>query len=116
MDPAQMSTEAVRRLIAQRTTPTTTTTTPALPGGEPLADLFDELVVLDAWAKISRDRLFANLEDARAAQELRRSLEQTARLHPHFIRRLVDVLANRPAVKTSITVPAQATAGVPAPH
>jgi hypothetical protein len=117
MDPAQMSTEAVRRLIALRSTsPITTNLTPALPGGEPLTDLFDELAVLDGWAKISRDRLLADLDDTRAAQELRRSLEQSARLHPAFIRRLVDVLNNRPAVKTSITVPAQAATGVPTPH
>jgi hypothetical protein len=113
MDPAQLSIEAVRRLIAQRSAFASTAT---LPGTDAIADVFEELVVLDGWAKIARDRLFVNLEDACAAQELRRSLEQTARLHPHFIRRLADVLANRPAVKTSITVPAQVAAGVPTPH
>jgi hypothetical protein len=48
-------------------------------------------------------RLTVDPQDTRARQELRRSLEQAARLHPQFTRRLADVLSDRPAVKTSVS-------------
>jgi hypothetical protein len=113
MDPAQMANEAVRRLAALQTSGTLDAREP---GCEAVAELFEQLAVLDGWAKIARDRLITDPQDARAAQELRRSCEQTARLHPHFIRRLADALNDRPAVRTSLSVPVQAAKNVPAPH
>jgi hypothetical protein len=109
MDPAQMANEALRRFSALSTTgsnaPGSTRTLVELreAGNEPLLDLFTQLGKLDSWAKIAVDRLLADPQDARAAQELRRSLEHTARLHPQFIRRLADVCLDRPAVKTSLS-------------
>jgi hypothetical protein len=68
-----------------------------------LLDAFEHLATLDGWAKIAMTRLAADPQDVRAHAELRRSLEQAARLHPQFTRRLADVLADRPAVKTSLS-------------
>lgn len=100
MDPAQLANEALKRFAARDLRE---------PGNEPLLDLFAQLGQLDGWAKIAIDRLVADPQDARAEQDLGRCLEHTARLHPHFTRRLADVVADRPAVRTSIstTVPQQ---------
>jgi hypothetical protein len=109
MDPAQLANEALKRfeaLHAPGTTVTRTETRDARePGSEPLLEVFDHLGKLDGWAKIAMDRLVGDPQDGRAAQELRRSLEQTARLHPQFTRRLADCLADRPTVKTSLSSP-----------
>jgi hypothetical protein len=79
---------------------------------EPLLEVFGHLCTLDGWAKVAMDRLAADPQDGRAHQELRRSCEQAARLHPQFTRRLADVVADRPAVKTSLSntgsIPVQA--------
>jgi hypothetical protein len=64
-------------------------------GDQPLLEVLDHLGKLDGWAKIAMDRLAGDPADDRAAEELCRSLEQTARLHPYFTRRLADVLAPR---------------------
>jgi hypothetical protein len=99
MDPAQLASEACTRFAAlhaaSNTSPVSTT--------EPLLDAFRDLARLDGWAKIAMTRLAADPRDGRAHQELRRSAEQAARLHPQFTRRLADVLADRPTVKTSLT-------------
>jgi hypothetical protein len=104
MDPAQMANEAVRRLQA---TCTSTSSMEYRDGNDAINDLFEQLAVLDGWAKIARDRVLADPADARAALDLRRSCEQSARLHPTFIRRLADVLRDRPSVKTALSMPAQ---------
>jgi hypothetical protein len=109
MDPAQMANEAVRRLQAVCVS---SGASDVREGSDPIVDLFEQLAVLDGWAKIARDRVLADSHDARAVAELRRSCEQTARLHPHFIRRLTDALLDRPAVKTAISVPQQTGQGV----
>ena len=103
MDPAQLANEALKRFEALHAPGTTVTRTET--GSEPLLEVFDHLGKLDGWAKIAMDRLVGDPQDGRAAQELRRSLEQTARLHPQFTRRLADCLADRPTVKTSLTSP-----------
>ena len=117
MDPAQLATEACKRFAALHSSATQSSAVQgsavqgsaiqgsAIQGSaaEPLLDAFKHLATLDGWAKIAMTRLAADPQDARAHTELRRSLEQAARLHPHFTRRLADVLADRPAVKTSIS-------------
>jgi hypothetical protein len=123
MDPAQLANEACKRFAALHTsalqaaalpsptrtsvpgsaTPSKTATESRDSGSEPLLDAFKYLGTLDGWAKIAMGRLAADPQDARAHQELRRSAEQAARLHPQFTRRLVDVLADRPAVKTNLS-------------
>jgi hypothetical protein len=131
MDPAQLANEALRRFAALHTGSNGSGSTGTLiearerreagelrePGNEPLLELFTQLGQLDGWAKIAMDRLVADPQDARAEQELCRCLEHTARLHPHFTRRLADVLADRPAVKTSISssLPQQSYTGTRAP-
>jgi hypothetical protein len=109
MDPAQLAYEALKRFEALHAPGTNGTMVETRdlrdPGSEPLLEVFDHLGKLDGWAKIAMDRLAGDPQDGRAAQELRRSLEQTARLHPAFTRRLADVLADRPAVKTAISTP-----------
>jgi hypothetical protein len=106
MDPAQMATEAVRRLQASCTS---SSSIDQRDSTEAITELFEQLGGLDGWAKIARDRVLADPSDARAALELRRSCEQSARLHPAFIRRLDAVIHERPAVKTARggTVPSQ---------
>lgn len=114
MDPAQLASEACKRFAALHlATPSSALPGSALPGStsvlaagsaaEPLLEAFKQLATLDGWAKIAMTRLAADPQDARAYQELRRSLEQAARLHPQFTRRLADVLADRPTVKTSLS-------------
>jgi hypothetical protein len=132
MDPAQLATEACKRFAALHSSATpssalqgsavqgsavqgsavqgsavqgSTSAGSAIGGSaaEPLLDAFKHLGTLDGWAKIAMTRLAADPQDARAHTELRRSLEQAARLHPQFTRRLADVLADRPAVKTSLS-------------
>jgi hypothetical protein len=117
MDPAQLATEACKRFAALHSSATPSSALhgqglqgSAVPGSavqgsaaEPLLDAFQHLGTLDGWAKIAMTRLAADPQDARAHTELRRSLEQAARLHPQFTRRLADVLADRPAVKTSLS-------------
>lgn len=122
MDPAQLASEACKRFAAlhSSTAPSSAlqgsglqssalqgsaSTAPAIggPAAEPLIEAFKHLGTLDGWAKIAMARLAADPQDARAHQELLRSLEQAARLHPQFTRRLADVLADRPAVKTSLS-------------
>lgn len=100
MDPAQMANEAVRRLQAACTS---TGSAEYRDGSDAISDLFEQLTVLDGWAKVARDRVLADPTDARAALELRRSCEQSARLHPAFIRRLDDALHDRPSVKTTLS-------------
>ena len=125
MDPAQLATEACKRFTALHSSAPHSSATPAsasvpnqtaaAPGGaaaEPLLDAFNHLGTLDGWAKIAMGRLVADPQDARAHQELRRSLEQAARLHPQFTRRLADILADRPAVKTSLSSPGSPSAGL----
>ena len=128
MDPAQLASEALKRFAALQTGTTGSGSTGTLiearaprelrdlrdPGNEPLLDLFNQLTELDGWAKIAMDRLVADPQDARAGQELCRCLEHTARLHPHFTRRLVDVLTERPAVRAKISssLPQQPSLGV----
>jgi uncharacterized protein YhaN len=114
MDPAQLASEAIRRLLATQTSGTIDADE-AEQRNAPLLEMFAQLGKLDGWAKIAIDRLAADPQDARAAQELRRSLEQTARLHPHFIQRLVAVVGVQPAVKTSITLPQQPSLGARTP-
>ena len=113
MDPAQLANEACKRFEALHASSNRSLTEPA---GEPLLEVFNHLGTLDGWAKLAMARLAGDPQDARAGHELRRILEQTARLHPHFNRRLTDTLAYRPAVKTSLTTsvpaPAQPVAGV----
>ena len=99
MDPAQLASEACKRFAALHTSPNT----PAASSAESLLEAFHHLATLDGWAKIAMTRLAADPQDSRAHQELRRSLEQAARLHPQFTRRLADVLADRPAVKTALS-------------
>ena len=112
MDPAQMADEAVRRLQATCNSSTTMTRET----NDAIIDLFEQLAVLDGWAKIARDRVLADPADSRAALELSHSCEQTARLHPTFIRRLADLVTDRPAVKTiSGGLPSQPTKGVSLP-
>jgi hypothetical protein len=114
MDPAQLANEACKRLTAlhsstasssalQASSAQTAPIGPPGPAAEPLLDAFAHLATLDGWAKIAMTRLAADPQDLRAHAELRRSLEQAARLHPQFTRRLADVLADRPAVKTSLS-------------
>jgi hypothetical protein len=109
MDPAQLASEACKRFAAlHAASPSSALLVPAVPAtgasaAEPLLEAFKHLATLDGWAKIAMTRLAADPQDARAHQELRRSLEQAARLHPQFTRRLADVLADRPAVKTSLS-------------
>jgi hypothetical protein len=111
MDPAQLANEACKRFTALHSSTASSSalqasTAPIGPPGpavEPLLDAFEHLATLDGWAKIAMTRLAADPQDVRAHAELRRSLEQAARLHPQFTRRLADVLADRPAVKTSLS-------------
>ena len=115
MDPAQLANEACKRFAAMHSASPSSAqvsalqgpapTAPALGGSaaEPLLDVFQQLATLDGWAKIAMTRLAADPQDTRAHQELLRSLEQAARLHPQFTRRLADVLADRPAVKTNLS-------------
>lgn len=113
MDPAQMASEACRRYSTMKTSTQSAPPTVSVAGAEPLLEVFGQLSALDGWAKVSLDRLAIDPQDSRAQQELRRSCEQVARLHPQFGRRLADVLAERPAVKTALTstgsIPVQVT-------
>jgi hypothetical protein len=138
MDPAQLANEACKRFAAlhastlqastvqasARQTAVVPTGSPKAAtenrdprdsGAEPLLEAFRYLATLDGWAKIAMRRLAVDPQDARAHQELHRSLEQAARLHPQFTRRLADVLADRPAVKTNLSttgsLPLQNVAG-----
>jgi hypothetical protein len=103
MDPAQLAHEALKRFEALHA-PGTNVQRPETrdtrdtrePSSDPLLEVFDHLGKLDGWAKIAMDRLVGDPQDGRAALELRRSLEQTARLHPQFTRRLADCLAAPP--------------------
>jgi len=110
MDPAQLAHEALKRFLAlhARGTNGILIATRDLrdgrePGNDALLEVFAQLGKIDGWAKVSMDRLAGDPLDARATRELRGSLEQTARLHPHFNRRLADALVSRPAVKTSLS-------------
>jgi hypothetical protein len=105
MDPTHLADEALRRFTALHTSRPGEGTDSA---AEALMAAFHHLAKLDAWAKISLDRLIADPLDARAAQELKVSMEQAAGLHPQFTRRLADVLAERAPV-------APAIAGTPLP-
>jgi hypothetical protein len=109
MDPAQLASEACRRYAAMSNTSTQAATSASAPA-EPLLEVFGQLGTLDGWAKIAMNRLTSDPQDGRAQQELQRSCEQAARLHPHFTRRLADVLADRPSVKTALS----ATGPIPA--
>jgi hypothetical protein len=138
MDPAQLANEACKRFAALHASTLQASTVqasarqtavvptgsskvatdnrdPRDPGAEPLLEAFRYLATLDGWAKIAMRRLAVDPQDSRAHQELHRSLEQAARLHPQFTRRLADVLADRPAVKTSLSttgsLPLQNVAG-----
>jgi hypothetical protein len=123
MDPAQLANEACKRFAALHSSALQASALPGSArnaasgsignakaategrdsGSEPLLEVFRYLGTLDGWAKIAMGRLAADPQDTRAHQELRRSAEQAARLHPQFTRRLVDVLADRPAVKTNLS-------------
>ena len=111
MDPAQLASEACKRFAALHSStapsavqiPAPAVPAPGGPAAEPLLEAFRHLATLDGWAKIAMTRLAADPQDSRAYQELLRSLEQAARLHPQFTRRLADVVADRPAVKTSLS-------------
>lgn len=114
MDPAQLASEACNRFVAMTSATTTSVATAtsvattatagqASPAGsEPLMDAFRHLCTLDAWAKVAMNRLAANPADSRARQDLNRSCEQAARLHPQFTRRLAEVL-RAPVVRPSLT-------------
>jgi hypothetical protein len=112
MDPAQLAHEAVKRFEALQTPGSGRTLIepresqearePAEPAGEPLLEMFDQLGRLDGWAKIAMDRLAGDPADGRAAHDLCCCLEQTARLHPTFTRRLAAALADRPSVKGNL--------------
>jgi hypothetical protein len=117
MDPAQLAHEACKRFEALHTSGSNRTVLelrqaresrePGQPAefgeqqsDEPLLEVFDDLGKLDGWAKIAMDQMVGHPQDGRAAaaaQELCRSLEQTARLHPYFARRLADVLTDAPS-------------------
>lgn len=118
MDPAQLASEATTRLLALQTARLNSAASPSDAGdqsNDALLAIFDQLGQLDGWAKIAMDRLAADPQDARAAQDLSRSLEHNARLHPYFIRRLTEVLGERPAVNTSIKLPQQPSVTARAP-
>jgi hypothetical protein len=122
MDPTQLADEALKRFAALNA-PRSQSSGAA--GGdqrdcaaESLLAAFHHLAKLDGWAKIAMDRLVADPEDARATQELKLSMEQAARLHPQFTRRLADLLADRPPLASGITgrpLPQQASASGRAP-
>src|SRR5690242_3504284 len=110
MDPAQLASEACKRLAAMSNSATSNSASQVSAGGpgpavqpEPLLEVFGNLCTLDGWAKVAMDRLAADPQDGRAELELRRSCEQAARLHPQCTPRLADVLADRPAVKTDLS-------------
>lgn len=104
MDPAQLASEACRRFAAMSTAAGAPAPQAQAPvGPEPLVEAFRHLGTLDGWAKVAMDRLATDPQDGRAHQELRRSCEQAARLHPQFTRRLADLLRDRPVVRTTLS-------------
>ncbi|GLY17835.1 hypothetical protein LWF15_26535 [Kineosporia rhizophila] len=110
MDPTQLVDEALRRFTvmqaAANSAPATALEEPATPA---LVAVFQHLAKLDGWAKIAIDRLVADPENARAAADLKLSMDQAARLHPQFMRTLAEVCA------TSAAAPPVRAPQVPAP-
>jgi hypothetical protein len=118
MDPTHLADEALRRFTALHATRSGEGSHDASDlrdsAAEALMAAFHHLAKLDGWAKIAMDRLIADPQDARAAGELRLSLEQIAGLHPQFMRRLADALVERPAAANGIAgtaLPQQVAAG-----
>ena len=62
---------------------------------DPLHSTFAQLAVVDGWGKLAYQRVRKNPGDARAAADLRRSLEQAARLHPRLASQLQVAVGGR---------------------
>ncbi len=99
MDPTQLVDEALRRFTVMHTA-----------GSRPepaLVATFQHLAKLDGWAKIAIDRLVADPENARAAADLKLSMNQAVRLHPQFMRTLSEVCATSGVHPPKIPAPGQ---------
>jgi len=90
--------EALRRFTVMQTAANSGAA--AAPEG-PLVAAFGHLAKLDGWAKIALDRLVVDPGNARAAADLKLSMEHAARLHPQFMRTLSVVCATSTTKRTS---------------
>jgi hypothetical protein len=106
MDPTQMVDEALRRFAVMRSAAgSEAAATPQDPATRALAAVFQHLAKLDGWAKIDIDRLAVDPGNARAAADLKLSMEHAARLHPQFMRTLSEVCATSGAAVPAATRP-----------
>lgn len=97
MEVGQLAAEAVRDLTMRLSGSASTSETGsfALPEGDPLFATFSQLATVDGWGKLAYQRVRRNPGDARAVADLRRSLEQAARLHPRLASQLQVALRGR---------------------
>ncbi|MBT0772118.1 hypothetical protein KIH74_24455 [Kineosporia sp. J2-2] len=98
MDPTRMVDEALRRFTVMQLAVNSGDATEAeVPATRALVAAFQHVAKLDGWAKIALDRLVAEPGNARAAADLKLSMEHAARLHPQFMRTLSEVCGGVPA-------------------
>ncbi|GAB3239076.1 hypothetical protein [Kineosporia babensis] len=106
MDPTQLVDEALRRFTVMQAAQVSGAAAIEQPA---LVATFQHLAKLDGWAKIAIDRLVADPENARAAADLRQSMNQAVRLHPQFMRTLSEVCATTgSALPPKVPAPGQA--------
>ena len=114
MEVGQLAAQAVRDLTTRLSGATSGSETGgfAIPDADPLFAAFVQLAAVDGWGKLAFQRVRANPGDARAVADLRRSLEQAARLHPRLAAQLQVALGGR---VTNISVPDMMDR-LPSPH
>lgn len=99
MDPTQLVDEALYRFtVTQIAANSGAAAVLEEPAAGALVAAFQHLAKLDGWAKIAIDRLVADPENARAAADLKLSMEHAVRLHPQFMRTLSEVCAMSGAI------------------
>lgn len=97
MDVGQLANQAVRDLTTRLSG-----VAGADPDADPLGACFALLAGADGWGKLALQRVCRDPQDPRAASDLRRSLEQAARLHPRLAHELEVALGNR-VTKTDVS-------------
>ena len=96
MEVGQLAAQAVRDLTTRLSGASASETGSfALPDTDPLFATFAQLAAVDGWGKLAYQRVRKNPGDARAVADLRRSLEQAARLHPRLASQLQVALGGR---------------------
>ena len=97
MDVEQLAAQAVRDLTTRLSGGASTSETGsfALPDTDPLFETFAQLAVVAGGGKLAYPRVRKNPGDARAVADLRRSLEQAARLHSRLASQLQLALGKR---------------------